>query len=430
MRRKARKGGGRQVNLEIEAIGARGDGFAELEGRPVFVPQSAPGDRVRVRIAGENAAGLRGEPLELEVEGPGRQEPPCPHFGPCGGCALQHIEESSYRDWKAQLLPKALGQRGLEGVELRPVTWIAPATRRRVVLAAKGQGRGLRLGFHERYSHNVVDLRQCLIMTPALFAAVAPLREALRSVPSGKRGLTVTLTETESGLDLLLEGEEPLDLAARESLAAFAEAQDLGRISWRQGGDFVEPLAERRAPKLTFGGIEVTPSPGGFLQPSVEGEAALRDLVLEALPEDAGRVLELFSGIGSFTFPLAQRAAVRAVEGDEGAVAALEAAARLPHLQGRLESEQRDLFRRPYGADELEGFDAVVFDPPRAGAQAQAERLAGSSVKTVIAVSCNPATFARDARILVDGGYRLAWAAPVDQFVWSPHLELVAKFER
>lgn len=430
MRRKARKGGGRQVNLEIAAIGARGDGFAELEGRPVFVPQTVPGDRLRVRVTGETSAGFRGEPMELIAEGPGRQEPPCPHFGPCGGCALQHLDVASYRTWKEQLLPKALAQRGLEEMELRPVTWIAPATRRRVVMAAKGQGRGLRLGFHERYSHNVVDLGQCLIMTPALFDAVAPLREALMAVPSGKRGLTVTLTETESGLDLLLEGEGRLDLAARESLAAFAEAQDLARLSWRESGEMVEPLAERRAPKLIFGGIEVTPPPGGFLQPSREGEVALRDLVLEALPEGAERVLELFSGSGSFTFPLTGRAAVRAVEGDEGAVGALDAAARLPHLQGRLETEQRDLYRRPYGADELEGFDSVVLDPPRSGAQGQAERLAASSVKSVLAVSCNPATFARDARTLVDGGFRLAWAAPVDQFVWSPHLELVAKFER
>ena len=429
MRRKARKGGGRQVSLVIEAIGARGDGFAELEGKPVFLPLTLPGDEVVARITGETGAGLRGESVELSTPGPGRREPPCPHFGPCGGCALQHLEEEAYRAWKAQLLPKALAQRGLE-TELRPVTWIDPASRRRAVLAAKGQGRGLRLGFNQRFSHEVVGLQACLILTPALFAALAPLREALRSVPSGKRGLIVTLTETESGLDLLLDGETPLDLAARESLAAYAGERDLARISWRESGGEVEPLAERRPPKLTFGGVEVVPPPGGFLQPSAAGEAALRDLILAALPEDPGRILELFSGCGSFTFPLLRRGAVAAADGDAAALGALEAAARLPELQGRLKAEQRDLFRRPYGADELKSFDTVVLDPPRAGAQAQAERLAESPVKTVVAVSCNPATFARDARILVDGGYRLLWAAPVDQFVWSPHLELVAKFER
>ena len=429
MRRKARKGGGRQVNLAIEAIGARGDGYAELDGRPVFVPLTLPGDEVVARITGETSAGLRGEVIELVVAGPTRREAPCPHFGPCGGCALQHLEDAAYRDWKAQLLPKALAQRGLE-TELRPMTWIDPATRRRVVLAAKGQGRGLKLGFHQRHSHDVVDLEACLIMTPQLFAALAPLREALRAVPGGKRGLTVTLTETENGLDLLLEGEKPLDLAAREALAGFTETQDLARISWREIGEAVEPVAERRPPKLTFGGVEAVPPPGGFLQPSAEGEAALRDLVLEALPEQPNRILELFSGCGSFTFPLLRRGAVKAADGDPAALGALQEAARLPELQGRLESEQRDLFRRPYGTDELKRFDTVVFDPPRAGAHAQAERLAESSVRTVVAVSCNPATFARDARTLVDGGYRLAWAAAVDQFVWSPHLELVAKFER
>lgn len=429
MRRKARKGGGRQVSLVIEAVGARGDGYCELEGRPVFVPLTLPGDRVVARITGETSAGLRGEIIELTSAGPGRQEPPCPHFGPCGGCALQHLEQASYRAWKEQLLPKALAQRGLE-TELRPVTWIDPATRRRVVLAAQGHGQELRLGFHERFSHRVVDLEVCRIMTPALSAALAPLRDALRAIPSGKHGLTVTVTETESGLDLLLEGETPLDLAARESLAALAADQDLARISWRQSGGTAEPVAERLPPKLTFGGVEVTPPPGGFLQPSAAGEAALRRLILEALPDTPRPVLELFSGCGSFTFPLLKRGPVKAVDGDPAALAALQAAACLPELQGRLESEQRDLFRRPYGADELKGFDTVVLDPPRAGAQAQAERLAESPVKTVVAVSCNPATFARDARILVDGGYRLTWAAPVDQFVWSPHLELVARFAR
>lgn len=430
MRRKARKGGGRQVSLRIEALGARGDGYAVFEGKPVFVPLTQTGDAVLARITGETAAGFRGEIIELQEEGPGRIEPPCPHFGPCGGCALQHLDEASYHAWKEQLLPKALAQRGLGEAELRPVTWIAPATRRRVVLAAKGQGRGLNLGFHERYSHKVVDLRQCLIMTPALLALLPALREALRALPSGKQGLTVTLSETESGIDLLLEGEKELDLAAREALAELAEAQDLARISWCEGRGEAEPLAERRAPRLTFGGVAVTPPPGGFLQPSREGEIALRDLMLEARPAGARRLLDLFSGCGSFSFPLLGEGAVTAVDGDAAAIAALADAARLPALQGRVETERRDLFRQPYLPEELNAFDTVVFDPPRAGAQAQAEHLASSRVPVVLAVSCNPATFARDARILVDGGYRLAWAAPVDQFVWSPHLELVAKFER
>ncbi|MEX0922875.1 MAG: hypothetical protein WDZ84_08870 [Rhodovibrionaceae bacterium] len=432
MRRKARKGGGRQIALRIEAIGARGDGYGDLEGKPVFVPLTQAGDSVLARITGETAAGYRGEIIELEQPGPGRQEPPCPHFGPCGGCALQHLDQVSYRAWKDSLLPRALRQRGLEAEEIRPTAWIGPGTRRRVVLTAQGAGQGLRLGFNERYSHKVVDLRHCLLVTPAILEVLPGLRAALAGVPSGKQGLTVTLSETESGLDLLLEGEKPLDLAAREALAALAEAWDLARISWREarGGEGGEPVAQRRAPKLTFGGVAVTPPPGGFLQPSREGEAALRGLLLEGRPKGAARLLDLFSGCGSFSFPLLGEGALKAVDGDAAAIAALANAARLPALQGRVESERRDLFRRPYLPEELNAFDTVVFDPPRAGAQAQAEQLAASRVPVVLAVSCNPATFARDARLLVDGGYRLRWVAPVDQFVWSPHLELVALFAR
>lgn len=430
MRRKARKGGGRQVSLRIEAIGARGDGYGDLEGKPVFVPLTQAGDQVMARITGETAAGFRGEIIELERPGPGRVEPPCPHFGPCGGCALQHLDHDSYRAWKDSLLPRALRQRGLDAEEIRPTTWIGPGTRRRVVLTARGGGQSLRLGFNERYSHKVVDLWHCLIVTPAILEALPPLRVALAAVPSGKQGLTVTLSETESGLDLLLEGEKALDLAAREALAALAEERDLARISWREAKGETEPLAQRRAPKLTFGGVEVTPPPGGFLQPSREGEAALSDLLRDGRPEGATRLLDLFSGCGSFSFPLLGAGSLKAVDGDAAAIAALANAARLPALQGRLETERRDLFRSPYLTEELDAYDAVVFDPPRAGAQAQAEKLAASRVPVVLAASCNPATFARDARILVDGGYRLRWVAPVDQFVWSPHLELVAQFLR
>ncbi len=430
MRRKARKGGGRQISLRIEAVGARGDGYAEVDGKPVFVPLTVAGDELRVRITGETAAGFRGEIIELERPGPGRADPPCPHFGPCGGCALQHLDMTSYRAWKDALVPKALSQRGLEAEEIRPTHWIEPGTRRRVVMTALAAGGALKLGFNERYSHKVVDLRHCQIMTPSLFSAVAPLRAALTAVPSGRAGLTVTLSETDSGLDLLLEGEKELNLAAREALAALAEELDLARLSWREAKGEVEPVAQRRAPKLSFGGVEVTPPPGGFLQPSRAGEAALGGLLLEGRPDGARRLLDLFSGCGSFSFPLLGEGSLRAADGDAAAIAALSNAARLPALQGRVETEQRDLFRRPFMADELVDFDVVVFDPPRAGAQAQAEHLASSRVPVLLAVSCNPSTFARDARVLVDGGYRLRWVAPVDQFVWSPHLELVAKFER
>jgi 23S rRNA (uracil1939-C5)-methyltransferase len=238
------------------------------------------------------------------------------------------------------------------------------------------------------------------------------------------------VSETETGVDLCIQTRRAPELGDREALAALAEASDLARISWQDGEGEPEPVIVRRAPVVTFGEVAVTPSPGGFLQPSREGEKVLSELVLRHVPENASRVADLYCGCGTFAFRLAGRAPVSAVEGDTAALEALQAAARAAGLTDRVSAEHRDLARRPLIAEELESFDCVVFDPPRAGAKAQAELLARSRVPRIIAVSCNPATFARDARILADGGYRLTSVVPVDQFPWSAHVELAACLER
>ncbi len=434
MRRKARPGGGRQAEVTVERLGARGDGVAQLDGRPVFVPLALPGERLRVRLAGEKAGGFRAEMIELLEPAPGRAEPPCRHFGPCGGCALQHLEAGRYRAWKQALVGEALGQRGLPADMVVPLVAVPPGSRRRASLAALRRGGQVRLGFHERASHHVVDVTACLLLTPALMALLPPLREALAAVLADGERLGLTVTETDSGPDLLVSAGRPPGPAARQALAALAEQADLARISWsgpHEGPDLPpEPIALRRPPQVSFAGVPVEPPPGGFLQPSAEGEAVLRGLVLEALPAPAGDLLELYAGCGSFTFDLAARARVHAVEGDEAALAALWAAARRAGLVGRIGVESRDLARSPVTAEELAAYDCVVFDPPRAGAREQAEALARSRVSTLVAVSCNPRTFARDARILTDGGYTLTKLTPVDQFAWSAHLELVAQFQR
>lgn len=436
MRRQARKGGGRQLELTIEAIGTQGDGIGFDDGRPVFVPQTVAGDRLLVRLEAEKGGGFRGEALELLQEGPGRAEPPCPHYGPCGGCALQHLDETHYRAWKEALLPEALGRQGLptEGLlaeGLRPTVFVPPGTRRRATFALRRQGARMELGFHRRRSHELVDLQACLLLTPALFALTVPLRRLLAELlPAGLRGDAVVL-EAENGFDLLLVTPEPPDLAAREALAAFAEAEKVVRLSWAPDlKSEPEPVIERAGPLLTFGRTPVVPPPGGFVQPSREGEAALTAAVLEALPEGVGRVADLFAGCGSFTFALAERAQVTAVEGDAAALAALWTAARRGGLAGPVMVEQRDLVRQPLLAGELSVVEALVFDPPRQGAREQAAEIAASGVPTVIAVSCSPTSFARDARLLVEGGYRLDWIQPVDQFPWAAHLELVARFSR
>ena len=423
------------MEVTFEALGGRGDGVAALDGRPLFVAHTLPGDRARVRITGERAGGLRGELLELIEAGPGRREAPCPHFGPCGGCSLQHLADREYADWKRGQVLQALARRGLDPAVVGNLVRIAANTRRRAVLTARrssgpGEGQGLRLGFYGRESHRVEDLQTCFVLTPGLLALVAPLRAALEALIGAEDRWGVVLSETETGVDLCLETRRAAGLRDREALAEFADSTDLARVSWRQADGEPEPIAVRRAPVVTFGTVAVTPPPAGFLQPSREGEAVLADLVLHGLPPAAGRVADLYSGCGAFTFRVAARARVSAADGDAAALEALEGAARRAGLADRVAAERRDLARRPLSAEELSPFDCVVFDPPRTGARAQAERLAESRVPRVIAVSCAPATFARDARILVDGGYRLTSLVPVDQFCWSPHVELVARLER
>ncbi len=440
MRRKARPGSGHQVEVTIQGVGSRGDGYAEFEDRPLFVAQTLEGDRVRVKVTGERAGRLRGELLELIEAGPGRCDAPCPHFGPCGGCSLQHLHDQAYAVWKRGQVLQALARRGLDAAVVGEMVRIPSGTRRRAVLGARQgskspEGRGLRLGFYGRDSHRVEDLRSCLVLTPGLLALIQPLRTALAPLVGAEERWSLVVSETETGVDLCLQTRRPPELRDREALAALAGASDLARVSWQQrnhqqGEGEPEPIVVRRAPTVTFGDVAVTPPPGGFLQPSREGEQALSELVLSHLPDEATRVADLYSGCGTFTFRLSARASVLAVEGDAAALQALRTAARQAGLTDRLCAEQRDLARRPLTADELSPFDCVVFDPPRVGARAQAQELAHARVPRVIAVSCNPATFARDARILVDGGFRLTSLVPVDQFPWSEHVELVACLQR
>lgn len=418
------------VELTVEAIGARGDGLARHQGRTVYVPLTVPGDRVLVRLGTPAGDGVRGELVELLAPGPGRQAAPCPQFGTCGGCTLQHLADDAYAACKMALLHDALGRVGLATVRIEPLVRTPAAVRRRARFAALRQGGRVLLGFNARLSHRLVDLPDCAVLLPVLVAALAPLRAALAAVLADGEGCDATLTALPDGLDLLLTGPRRLDLRARETLASLAAGQPVARVSWQEDERApVEPVAHRRPVALTFGALSVVPPPGAFLQASEAGEAALQAAVLAGVAE-AAVVADLFAGLGTFSGLLCPRptvpaATVHAVEGDAAAVSALTAA-RLPGLT----VERRDLFTQPLSPKELDRFEAVVFDPPRAGAAAQAAELAASRVPVVVAVSCNPATFARDARLLVDGGYRLERLTPVDQFLWSAHLELVGVFRR
>jgi len=440
MRRKARKGGGRQVEVTVESLGGRGDGVATLEGQPLFVPFALPGERAQVRLAGRSQAGIRGELLALLDESPDRIAATCPHFGACGGCTVQHLAEPAYRRWTRDLVVQALGRRGLTDPPVAEPLFVGAATRRRATLAARRRGRRVAVGFHPRASHAIEDIATCQVLAPAIVDVLPALRVALTAVLAEGESADVTVLASETGLDVLVAAPgPPPGLAAREALAALAQDADLARLSSteaRAGGGASdsasepEPVAIRRAPLLTFGGVAVEPPPGGFVQPTAAGESALLSVARAALARAHGPVADLFAGLGPFTFALADQHRVHAVEGDAPAIAALWRAARRHDRVGRVTAEVRDLARAPLTPRELADFAGVVLDPPRVGARAQAEALAESPVETVVALSCNPNTFARDARTLVDGGYTLESVQPVDQFPWTGHVELAAVFRR
>jgi len=419
--------------LRIERVGARGDGIGRLpetnDGRPVYVPYTAPGDLVRVALGETRGDGVGGRLVELIEAGSGRCQPACVHFGSCGGCALQQLNEETYAAWKVEQAIAALAHRGLVAERMLPLLRTAPGTRRRATFAALGVGRGVVIGFHARGSGTIVDVSACPVLIPNLVGLLPGLRRALVPLLSGGKGAEIVATWTETGADLLVVSTRPPDLAARQALVGFAESQDLARLSWAAPGEEPEPVAQRRLPRLTWGKVAVTPPPGAFLQPSLVGESALVEAVCAAVG-NSKQVADLYAGCGTFTFPLAVLAKVHAVEGDKVAAAALMVAARGAGLGNRIAVERRDLERDPLSAAELKSYDAVVFDPPRAGAKRLCDSIAASSVPLVVAVSCHAPSFARDARILVDGGYRLESVRPVDQFLWSAHVELVAILRR
>ncbi|MBI5162471.1 MAG: class I SAM-dependent RNA methyltransferase [Magnetospirillum sp.] len=420
----------RTVELAIDAIGARGDGVGRLsDGSAVFVPFTVPGDRVLARIEARRGDGLAAALVEVTSPGPARVVPPCPHYAACGGCALQHLDDAAAATWKVALLTTALARAGLGEVAVAPLVRVPPGRRRRAAFAFVRRRDGVVLGFNGRASHMVVDVGACLLLEPALSALLAPLRPLLAAVVADGGSGDVVATASETGLDVLVEADSRLDLFDRERLAAFADARDLARLSWRRpGAGMIEPLAWRRPAWVRFGGIAVEPPPGAFLQPTVQGEQAIAARVLAAVGT-LSPVADLFSGCGSFTLPLAASGRpVQAVEGEAAPVQALVQAARTAGLN--VATEVRDLARRPLSAVDLKRVRAVVFDPPRAGAAAQAEMLAAAGPPLVVAVSCNPATLARDLATLVAGGYRVDEVTPIDQFPWSAHLEAVAVLRR
>ena len=399
------------TRLEIRSLGRHGEGVAEHEGRAVYVPYTLPGETVEADVTG-NRATLTGI-IEASAE---RIDPFCPHFGICGGCQVQHWQGERYREWKRDLVVTALKHRGI-AAEVEPLIDAHGAGRRRATLHARREKSEVIAGFNAARSHDVHAIDLCPILEPAL-AGAPVIAHAIGEIIGD---CDVLFTACDNGVDVNIESRRrPSPLA----LAPLAEKIGLLRLSVSG-----EPIVTRTMPLIAMGRAQVTPPPASFLQATHKGEEALAHLVLAALGKGRN-VLDLFCGVGPFALRIAERAAVHAADSDAAALAALDAAAR--HAKGLkpIKTERRDLFREPFALAELKPFDAVVFDPPRAGAEAQSRHLAKSKIPLIIVVACDPASFARDASILIGGGYRLEKAAPVDQFAFTAHVEMVGVFRK
>jgi 23S rRNA (uracil1939-C5)-methyltransferase len=404
------------LQLRIARLGHLGDGIGAGPEGPVFVPGALPGELVEGVVTGERMAAPR--ILQPVAD---RVRPPCPHARTCGGCLMQHASDPFVAEWKRGIVAAALAGQGL-AAPLRPVLTSPPASRRRATFSARRTKGGVTLGFHARGSELLVDAPECRLVHPDLSAARPVLAGLVEAGAARGAEVQLTVTRTLGGPDVAVTGGKAPDAALRMALAARAAAGGLARLPWN--GEEVALIAP---PAQAIGRARVVPPPGAFLQATAEGEAALLAAVREALGPAQRRIADLFAGVGTFALPLAETAEVHAVEGEAAMTRALDVGARgAPGLR-RVTVEARDLFRRPLEPGEFKGVTGVVIDPPRAGAEAQVERLAAARVPVIAMVSCNPATFARDARGLVAAGYRIDWVQVVDQFRWSAHVELAAR---
>ena len=406
------------MQFRVMRLGHRGDGVARTTEGEVFIPFALPGEI----IEGTPRDGRIDKPA-IVTPSPARVKPPCPHFGTCGGCALQHASDMFLARWKSDVVRQALAARGID-FNPEPAATSGANTRRRATLAGKRTKKGALVGFHGRASDMIVPIPSCTLLDRAIIDAL-PWFEKLVRLGGTRRGeVAISVTTSLNGLDIGISGAKKPDMQLLSELGALARQAGFARLTWND-----EIIATIAPAEQLFGEVRITPPPGAFLQATPEGQNALISAVQQAVA-GAHRIADLFAGCGTFSLPPARQAEVAAIEGDADALSALQAAWRATAGMKAITTQRRDLFRRPLLTAELDQFDAVVLDPPRAGAFAQAGQLATSAVSRVVHVSCNPVTFARDADILLRGGFRLDDLTVVDQFRWSPHVELVAVFSR
>lgn len=405
--------------LTITRLGAHGDGVAETPDGAVFMPYVLAGEQVQAHV--EDA---RATVVEILQASPNRIAPICRHFTQCGGCATQHMQAAAEQAWKTALVATAFSQQRI-AADIAPIIASTGATRRRAVFAARRTKSGAVFGFHRDRSHDIIDLLECPILSPEINSRIAALRALATAVLSRSGEARMTVTVADNGVDVTIEDAKPdLSFDERAHISELARAARIIRLTLKG-----ETVYSSREPQLRFGIVNVVPAPGVFLQAVPDVEARMTQIILAAVGRSK-RVVDLFSGLGTFSFPLGVRAEVLAVDGDKAAIGALQEAFKRAQGIKPMTAKVRDLFREPLSAKELEPFDAVVFDPPRAGADAQARMIAKCKAPIVVAVSCAPSTLARDVKTLIEGGYVLQSVTPIDQFQYSPHVEAIAVLAR
>jgi len=407
------------IRLTVDRLGAQGDGVVDMPRGPVFVPFALPGEVVNAAVVKD-----RGTVMALLETSPLRVDAACRHFTECGGCAVQHLESQTYLEWKRDKVAEALASRRIEATVAETVP-CAPHSRRRVVFSSRRTEAGMLLGYNRALSHTIIDIVECPVSASAIEDFLPELRALAATVCNTSQPFHMTVTATQTGLDVAVEGVGALTEASRRAATDFVlKEKRIARLA-ADGEIVVEP----QKPVVAFGAVQVSPPPGSFLQAVTAAEETMATIVSSHFAR-ARKIADLFAGAGAFALRLAAKSEVHAVEGDQAALSALDRGFRFAQGLRKVTTERRDLFRRPLMFKELNMFDAVVFDPPRAGAEDQSKQIAKSDVPLVAAVSCNPTTLARDLRILIDGGYRLISVTPVDQFLWSPHVEAVALLEK
>lgn len=415
------------IDVTIHSLAGLGDGVADHNGKPLFVPKSCVGDQLHVRILKQTASETRGEIAEILSPGPDRIDAPCPYYADCGGCTLQHLSPDAYRGYKYKRLESAVRQSGFS-FDNPSIAFLDASSRRRVEFTIAQKENGVSLAFHRLRSHTLIPIDQCLVLEPTLQAALPAITQALSALSFRHTLSLLSLTATDSGIDAVL-GLGVWEKRLTDDLLALAETLDLARLSVTDQNGPPRILSERRPVTIRLGAYDIAFPPYAFLQAAQKGQELMVGMIQEAT-QGARNVADLFCGIGTYSFPISAHARVHAIEIDASMVEHMRMNIARHRLGGTITASARDLFRTPLTASELNRFDTVIINPPRAGAKNQCEMLAASRVPTVVMVSCNPASWTRDAKILKNAGFSLKSLHGIDQFVYNPHFEIVSVFTR